>query len=75
MYNIYIESGKLLNFKEIIMACISNGFGGVCHFFDEKANEIDLNLGADAEGFCTCTCEDNECPTDSCTYYESDKEE
>ena len=55
------------------MACINNGWGGVCHFFDENATDIDLNLGADAEGYCTC--EDDECPTNSCTYYESDEDE
>ena len=55
--------------KGKIMACLHNSFGGVCSFFDENAVDIDTNLGVSIEGFCLC--EDDECPTDSCTYFES----
>ena len=55
------------------MACIHNGFEGTCTFFDENAEDIDINLGVSAEGYCIC--EDDECPTDSCTYFESDEDE
>jgi len=55
------------------MACNHNSFSGVCTYFDENDTEIDPNLGADTEGYCMC--EDDEYPTNSCTYYESDDEE
>jgi len=50
------------------MSCLNNalGGGGCTYFYADQPK--DENLGADAEG--NCMCEDDEYPTDSCTYFE-----
>jgi len=53
------------------MGCIYNDFNGKCTFFDEEVN--DPNLGTDKEG--NCICEDDECPTNQCTYFEDNENE
>ena len=50
------------------MGCINNRFGETCSMYSE--GEEDVNLGVNDEGHCIV--EDDDSPSDSCTYYESD---
>jgi len=54
------------------MSCINNPFEGHCTMFDDE-NPEDDNLGCDKEG--NCLVENDECPSDSCTYYESEDDD
>lgn len=50
------------------MGCNNNNWNGGCTYFDPAVN--DENLGCDDEG--NCLVENDEAPSDGCTYYESD---
>lgn len=49
------------------MGCLHNSFNGGCTYFD---GIISVDIGCDEDG--NCICEDDECPSDRCTNYESD---
>lgn len=53
------------------MGCLHNAFNGGCTYFDP--NEKDENLGCDDDGHCMV--EDDEYPSDGCTYYSSNGDE
>lgn len=57
--------------------CINSNFDGICYYFEEgtkyeaNANGVSVEYGFNVEEG-ACVVEDDECPEDSCSCYETD---